>query len=129
MFIDCPALKNIKLPSVTECTGGSQFRGSGFEWIDLPVCTSISGTYCFGYTSTLQGLILRSPTICALNYTNAFNNNTNMENGTAHIYVPRALVNSYKSATNWSVWASQFRALEDYTVDGTVSGELDQTKI
>ena len=34
-----------------------------------------------------------------------------------------------QAATNWSTYAAQFRALEDYTVDGTTTGELDETKI
>lgn len=49
--------------------------------------------------------------------------------GTGYIYVPRALVDTYKAATNWSTIADQFRALEDYTVDGTITGELDESKI
>lgn len=40
-----------------------------------------------------------------------------------------ALVDSYKAATNWSTYADQIRALEDYTVDGTTTGALDETKI
>lgn len=55
--------------------------------------------------------------------------NTPIASGTGYIYVPRELVDSYKSAENWSTYASQFRALEDYTVDGTISGELDKSKI
>ena len=46
-----------------------------------------------------------------------------------YIYVPRALVNDYKAATTWAQYADKFRALEDYTVDGTTTGELDTTKI
>ena len=46
-----------------------------------------------------------------------------------HIYVPAALKTQYMEATNWSTYADQFRALEDYTVDGTTTGELDETKI
>ena len=34
-----------------------------------------------------------------------------------------------KTASIWSTYASQIRALEDYTVDGTVTGELDPSKI
>ena len=49
--------------------------------------------------------------------------------GAGYIYVPAALVDSYKVATNWSTYAAQFRALEDYTVDGTTMGELDPNKI
>jgi hypothetical protein len=52
-----------------------------------------------------------------------------------YFYVPRALLSDddatkdYRRATNWSTYASQFRALEDYTVDGTITGALDPTKI
>lgn len=31
-----------------------------------------------------------------------------------YIYVPKALVEEYKTATNWSVFADKFRAIEDY---------------
>ena len=55
--------------------------------------------------------------------------NTPIASGTGYIYVPAALVDSYKAATNWSNFAAQFRALEDYTVDGTTTGALDPTKI
>lgn len=46
-----------------------------------------------------------------------------------YIYVPAELIDTYKSATNWSTFADRFRALEDYTVDGTITGSLDETKI
>ena len=45
------------------------------------------------------------------------------------IYVPRNMVDTLKSATNWSTYASQIRALEDYTIDGTTTGELDESKV
>ena len=44
-----------------------------------------------------------------------------------YIYVPRAMVDTLKSATNWSAYADQIRALEDYTLDGTTNGELNLT--
>jgi hypothetical protein len=52
-----------------------------------------------------------------------------------YFYVPRALLSDddatkdYRRATNWATYASQFRALEDYTVDGTITGDLDPNKI
>jgi hypothetical protein len=49
--------------------------------------------------------------------------------GKGYIYIPSALIENYKGATDWSNYADQFRALEDYTVDGTITGELDETKI
>ena len=39
------------------------------------------------------------------------------------------LYEKYRNGTNWSTYAAQFRALEDYTVDGTITGELDPNKI
>lgn len=46
-----------------------------------------------------------------------------------YIYVPRNMVNTLKSTTNWSTYADQIRALEDYTIDGTTTGDLDESKI
>ena len=89
--------------------------------------TSIGGG-AFQECVNLKELILRSETQAELSSTNAFTL-TPIASGTGYIYVPKSLVDSYKSATNWSVYANQFRALEDYTVDGTITGELDESKI
>ena len=76
----------------------------------------------------LIALILRSETMATLAGTNALSS-TPIASGTGYIYVPSALIEDYKVATNWSTYADQFRALEDYTVDGTITGELDESKI
>jgi hypothetical protein len=44
-----------------------------------------------------------------------------------YIYVPSNLVSNYSN--QWKDTGAQFRALEDYTVDGTITGELDPAKI
>lgn len=54
---------------------------------------------------------------------------TKIAAGEGYIYVPRALKDGYEAHESWVTWATQFRALEDYTVDGTVTGALDMTKI
>lgn len=96
--------------------------------VDIPNVTSIADV-AFCDCSELKSLILRNPeTVCTLGPTNVFLR-TPITSGTGYIYVPAALVNSYKAATNWKTYANQIRALEDYTVDGTISGELDETKI
>jgi hypothetical protein len=46
-----------------------------------------------------------------------------------YIYVPSSLVDSYTANSKWSTYATQFRALESYTVDGTITGALDKSKI
>ena len=86
--------------------------------------------YAFANCTALKALVLRSTTVCALENTLAFNGCPLGTTATgSYIYVPADLVESYKAATNWSSFASKFRALEDYTVDGTITGALDETKI
>lgn len=133
------SLKTANFPKLTE-TGGSMFSScSALESVDLPKATTI-GTYSFEKCYSLKAVILRSTTACELDNTSAFSNcyhylgTTNATynpNGLkdGYIYVPSALVNTYKAATNWSTYATQFRALESYTVDGTTTGALDESKI
>lgn len=82
------------------------------EKVDL--CTCALGGGCFRGCISLTALILRrADAICELTDTNAFNN-TPIAKGTGYVYVPAALIETYKSATNWSNYANQFRAIEDY---------------
>ena len=126
-FISCYKLTSVDFPAVTSI-GGYAFSGcTNLTSVDFPVVTSI-GSFAFISCSQLTALILRSENVCTLSATNALNS-TPIASGTGYIYVPRALVDSYKEATNWSAYAARFRALEDYTVDGTITGELDESKI
>jgi hypothetical protein len=117
-----PECKSIGNSSFTNCTN--------LEFVDLPKCTSIVN-YGLRNNAKLGTLILRSETMCTLS--NYALNGTKIFNGTGYVYVPRALIESYQTATNWKTVygknANAFRALEDYTVDGTLTGELDESKI
>lgn len=67
----------------------------------------------FAKCTELVTLILRSETLVPLASVTVFTQ-TPMASGTGYIYVPSDLVDSYKSATNWSAYADQIRAIEDY---------------
>lgn len=58
---------------------------------------------------------------------------TDAENLTFHIYVPSSMIEQFQTATNWAtVYARHpdiYRPLENYTIDGTVTGEIDETLI
>lgn len=131
-YITVPCTVN--LPSL-KATTNSGFRDSkGITRVDLGSATKID-TLCFYYCNNLEKLILRkSDAICTLQSTNAFTG-TKIAGGTGYVYVPRALLSDddatkdYRRATNWSNYSTQFRVLEDYTVDGTITGELDLNKI
>ena len=126
-FYFCQSLTAVNCPSATSVGEYSFMYCTALTTVNLPSATSIK-LHSFYGCSLLTTLCLRSATMCSLSSTIGFKN-TPIANGTGYIYVPSVLIDSYKSATNWSTYASQFRALEDYTVDGTITGELDPNKI
>lgn len=81
--------------------------------VDLASCTNIAANG-FQQCSSFAHLILRSDSVCALANTSAFTS-TLIAKGTGYVYVPAALIETYKTATNWSTFAAQFRAIEDYS--------------
>ena len=91
---------------------GSFMGCSNLEKIDFDVLEEMNNAD-FYQCSALTAVIIRSPAVCAMSDSNAFKL-TPIESGTGYIYVPAALVDSYKAATNWSVYADQIRAIEDY---------------
>lgn len=126
----CPYVTELVLPECTSVGNSSLTNWTNLAFVDLPKCTSIVN-YALRNNSNLATLILRSETMCTLS--NYALNGTKIFNGTGYVYVPSALIKSYQAATNWKTIygknANAFRALEDYTVDGTLTGELDPNKI
>ena len=127
-FAGCTLITNVCFADVTTINNSTFSDCAALASADFPSATSI-GTYVFNGCTALKSLILRNQNgVCTLGGTDSLNK-TAIKSRTGYIYVPAALVDSYKAATNWSTFASQFRALEDYTVDGTTTGELDPNKI
>lgn len=148
-FLNCTSLENVEFPSLSSI-GTSTFQGClklssvnvpkldsiaayGFRnckslsRLKLPSVTVLGG-FAFMECTSLIVLVLSGPSCCTLRSLDAFKS-TPIESGTGYIYVPATLLDSYKTAANWSNFASQFRAIEDYTIDGTLDGELDDSKI
>ena len=67
----------------------------------------------FNECSALKTLIIRTGSVCKLANINAFNS-TPIAKGTGFIYVPSSLKAEYETATNWTTYAAQLRAIEDY---------------
>lgn len=114
-------LQRVILPSVTKVNSHAFSRMYNLMWLEFS-CNVTFPTYSLYTMPKLKTFILRSELLCALQGMVAMN-------AIMYIYVPKALIEEYKVATNWTTFANQFRALEDYTVDGTISGELDESKI
>ena len=122
-----PDLKKVNVPNLEFFNAHSLCRNTALEVI---VASSVTRIYANAFQSdtSLKALVMGGSVLCSLDNVNAFTG-TLIKSGTGYIYVPRALLADYQAATNWSTFADQFRALEDYTVDGTTTGELDETKI
>lgn len=140
--VDLPNVKSIGNYALSNCFRATYFNlpllenvssnglrdNNKITMFDLPRVGAIysNGFYCCFNLNTL--ILRKSDAICTLGGTSAFSS-TSISSSEGYIYVPSALVSTYKSATNWSTYATRFRALEDYTVDGTITGELDESKI
>lgn len=156
VFGNCTNLTEINLRALTTINGGNIFTNVTAplifpELTTYPAINAINsykgalidlGTkigriepFMFSGDSNLVTLVLRKATVPELHAVNAFNGTKYATNGAggAYVYVPRDLISSYQAATNWAtLYAAHndmFRALEDYTVDGTTTGEFDETKL
>lgn len=114
-FESCHSLIEVTLPSLTNITGwGYTFNNcTNLAKVKLPVFTGATSTRTFNACQRLTALILGADTVCTLSSTDVFGG-TPIASGTGYIYVKKALINSYKTATNWSTFAAQFRAIEDF---------------
>jgi hypothetical protein len=128
-------LVTVNLPAVTSIGSYGFYQCSGLVTAKLPKLTSVSTQTFYGCTklqhadcgllgnlpaqtfnacSALTELILRkSNSICTLSNVNAINN-TPIGKGTGYVYVPAALVDSYKANATWATFEAQIRAIEDY---------------
>ena len=111
-FQYCDALKSVDFPIAQSVGQNAFFNCKALASAAFPRMTSI-GVQAFRQALALTTLILSGDTVRALKAANAFAS-TPIESGTGYIYVPAALVDSYKAATNWSTYADQIRAIEDY---------------
>lgn len=131
-FNSCSSLTEIYMPNAelgwTTILGYESYSEYVFNG-----CTNLAkirikpsriGPNVFKGCSGLKALILMSESVPTLSNTNAFTN-SGVASGTGYIYVRKSLEESYKTASNWSTYASQIRAIEDYSDDGTVNGDIN----
>lgn len=112
-FYKCD-LRSVNFPVATGISQNAFFQNENLQRADFGVANKINQA-AFGNCSSLVTLILRrTDSICALGVASNGFSGTPIANGTGFVYVPKALIEAYKVATNWVNYASQFRAIEDY---------------
>lgn len=125
-FYGCTSLKNVKLTAAISQMQGNMFQNcSTLESIEMPALATSFNGYCggdcpsltfadlgnctqiqanaFKNASSLDTLILRRPSVCALQNISAFSGTPFASGGSGGtIYAPSSLISSYQSASNWS---------------------------
>lgn len=108
VFQNCKALKTVTIPSsITSML--ATFVGSGIETITIPSSVTSIGIQSFQQCISLAEIILEATTPPTLANVNAFYGCTALTS----IYVPDASVNAYKTANNWSNYASLIKPISE----------------
>ena len=103
-FSGCSALTSVEFPLVTSIGEQAFLYCSALTSVDLPAVTSI-GTVAFYDCMSLTTMYIgtESDTVCTLGV-------GGIPESVTDIYVPEALVESYKTAPNWSDFADKIKA-------------------
>ena len=109
---NCVKLTSVVLPAVQVTNANAMLGCSALTQADFSNLQHIQHSTFYG-DKKFATLIIRTQAVAKLDATSAFKD-TLIASGKGYVYVPSALVDSYKSATNWSKYANQIRAIEDY---------------
>lgn len=103
MFNNCYSLERLILPNSITTIGDEALSGcSGIKSLTIPASVTSIGASCFAKNYGVEEYHFKSTTPPTLADANTF---TSIVAGTI-IYVPRGCGNAYKTATNWSTYAS-----------------------
>jgi hypothetical protein len=125
MMYGCSNIKRLVFQKGTSAPANGFQKCSALEYADFHEAKSIASS-AFANCTKLKALILRYDKNIVTVTSNSF---SGISSYSGHIYVPSALIDTYLANSTWKAFTTRFRALEDYTVDGTITGEIDSTKV
>lgn len=102
-FYYCSKLTSVSIPLAIAIYSDAFRFCYALQQIELPNVIVI-GANAFSYCTNLETVILglNTSTVCTLSHSNAFIGASSL----SYIYVPSSLVESYKTATNWTYFSS-----------------------
>lgn len=116
-FTNCDKLDITKIPDGVTTMGSRAFYlCERIKTLELPKSLVSIGDYCFYSCKALATVTLPNATAVPELGSTAFGSQyfeTPIYNGTGYIYVPDDLVDSFKSATNWSTYADQIKPISE----------------
>ena len=110
-FYRCTNVREMNIRSAITIGSNGIRQTTKLERLDFDRLESI-GNLGLAYTDSMEVLIIRTPKMCVANGDPLKAGAIHERNG--YIYVPKSLIEEYKAATNWSLYADKFRAIEDY---------------
>jgi hypothetical protein len=132
-FYGCTALRIVDVRKYNGFLSSLFYQTPSLECVDV---FGVSGSYSssdFSASDKLKVISIRKTSKVQSLSDIPSTGNFAVDGAGGYLIVPSALIESYKSATNWSALyeagTCTFLATEDYTVDGTLEGELDWDKI
>ena len=133
VFQYCSALEKVIIPNFTASSVNAVFSTCpALEIVDY--AGGYIGNNWFQNDTKLKSLVIRSESVTNLSNLNAFTGTPFAVGGTGgRCFVSAELISQYQEATNWvtlyEAGTCTFLPLEEYTVDGTLTGEIDWDKL
>ena len=107
-FAYCSSLTSVNVAQCSKIGKSAFYYCTSLSSLTLPACTDIGST-AFARCTSLMTLNLPGTSICALANSDAFSK-AGITSSTGSIYVNANLVNSYKTATNWTYYSNRIFA-------------------
>ena len=104
-FANCYSLNTISFPVCTHIGSGAFSACSKLSVAKFPACIEIASS-AFYKCSSLATIYLSASSVCVLGDSKAFYS-TKITSTSGSIYVPASLVDSYKTATNWTYFSNR----------------------
>ena len=110
-FNSCASLSTVDFSNVESVEGYGLYGCSSLIKVCFPKLTRIE-TKSFSNCSDMLCLIILSPEVATLVSSDAFSS-SGISRGSGYVYVPDDLVESYKSANNWSGYSGKIKGLSE----------------
>ena len=110
-FFNCGALTSIVFPNVAAIEAYAFQNCKQLALVDFSRIQSTAAS-SFNADTKLRTIILRNSEVAPDTALSGFRNW--LTGNIAYVYVPSALLSSYKAASGWSEFADRIRAIEDY---------------